>query len=258
MDRAARRSLIARRARALAPRYGWRLPQAATPVRSTVTVRRAAVAAMRSQRPAGEKPAGWRYLDDSFWQRSGERKCKECLRTSLLSEQPVHLRTCSAFVAGASLRAVTTPSAAALPLLGPAVPVRSTARLRPVPKTPKPVRYAVFLAFVRRQPCRFCARAAPSEPHHFGPRGHSQKTGDLRTLPLCISDPATGYEGHHDYYHRTSRLPGMSRAATKAWIHAAILDLHDDFFGAWISAGAPPATPEEQGYIDCLNERTGT
>lgn len=243
-------ALVCERLKAASPAPAPRRP---APRRAALTVRRAAVAAMRSKRSAGEKPAGWRYFNDLYWQRSGEKKCKECLRTSLLSDQPVasHLRSCSIFK---SLPRLLGPRPGPLPSLSPPVVVRTAAALRPVPKPAKPVRYAVFLAFVRRRPCRFCARAAPSEPHHFGPRGHSQKTGDLRAAPLCVSDLATGYEGHHDYYHRTSCLPGMNRAQTKAWLNEAILEVHDAFFGAWVRAGEPPATPEEQALLDCLNE----
>lgn len=223
--------------------------------RSTVTVRRAAVAAM-SRRGPGEKPAGWRYLSETFWQQSGQKKCKECLRESLINDAPAaaHLRTCSAFPL---LPLLVGPRPGPLPSLSPPVVVRTAAALRPVPKPPLPVRYAVYLAFVRRRPCAFCERLGPSEPHHFGPRPKGRKASDLRVLPLCASDPSTGHEGHHDYFHRTGTLPAMTRAATVAWIHASLLDLHDEFFGAWIAAGEPPDT-EEQLYIDALNEAGGT
>jgi len=124
---------------------------------------------------------------------------------------------------------------------------RAPMRSRPLgKKPPKPVRYEVFKAFVRAKPCRLCGLEGPSDPHHFGPRGVSQKTSDLRLVPLCDSNPATGYEGHHDYFHRTGSLPGMDRVGTEAWINAAILELHDEFFGAWISSGESPDALEER------------
>lgn len=66
--------------------------------------------------------------------------------------------------------------------------------LRPVPKPPKPDRDRGYLVYVREHPCCACTAPAPSDPHHYGPRGMGQKTDDYRTVPLC--------RGCHDCFHQ--------------------------------------------------------
>lgn len=200
-----------------------------------------------------KKPAGWRFLDEQYWSKGLQKKCKECLKASALGSSLVesHERKCSAFPAGTRVVVSEEEADERRALYGQRQPhsfdaaleaiARAPMRSRPLgKKPPKPVRYEVFKAFVRAKPCRLCGLEGPSDPHHFGPRGVSQKTSDLRLVPLCDSNPATGYEGHHDYFHRTGSLPGMDRVGTEAWINAAILELHDEFFGAWISSGESP------------------
>ena len=41
-----------------------------------------------------------------------------------------------------------------------------------------------YLAFVRRQPCQWCDRAAPSEPHHWPLKARGY-TDDTATCALC-------------------------------------------------------------------------
>lgn len=54
------------------------------------------------------------------------------------------------------------------------------------------------LSFVREFPCAACSAPAPSQAHHFGPRGMGEKTDDTRTVPLCGAC--------HDGFHTTGRL----------------------------------------------------
>jgi hypothetical protein len=42
----------------------------------------------------------------------------------------------------------------------------------------------VWLAFVRRMTCAFCDAPAPSQPHHFPPKGRGT-TDDSKTVPVC-------------------------------------------------------------------------
>ncbi len=78
---------------------------------------------------------------------------------------------------------------------------------RSFPKT-KMARSAAYLAFVRAEPCCVCSAPAPSDPHHFGPRGVGQKTDDFRTVPLC--------RRCHDDFHACGLVPrDQTRAATE-------------------------------------------
>lgn len=53
------------------------------------------------------------------------------------------------------------------------------------PKPRSPARSAAYMAYVRTHACCACSAAAPSDPHHWGPRGIGQKTDDFRCVPLC-------------------------------------------------------------------------
>jgi len=66
------------------------------------------------------------------------------------------------------------------------------------PKTP-PLRSQSYLRFVRDEPCCSCSTSAPSDPHHFGPRGIGQKTDDFRVVPLC--------RACHDEFHARGTVP---------------------------------------------------
>jgi hypothetical protein len=81
--------------------------------------------------------------------------------------------------------------------------------LRPVPKPPKPLRDAVYLAFVRKHEC-CVSRDGASGPcygsviaHHHGPRGMGEKADDYRTVPLC--------DGHHREFHDTGTIGAWGR-----------------------------------------------
>lgn len=53
----------------------------------------------------------------------------------------------------------------------------------------------------RRLPCAACGRLGPSDPAHVISRGAGG--GDRgNVIPLCKSDPRTGYVGCHDDQHR--------------------------------------------------------
>lgn len=67
-------------------------------------------------------------------------------------------------------------------------------------------RAPAYLAFVREQPCCWCGHRAPSDPHHFGPRGIGRKADDLHTVPLC--------RACHDHFHDHRAFPGATTEAT--------------------------------------------
>lgn len=48
-----------------------------------------------------------------------------------------------------------------------------------------PARAPSYLAWVGEQDCALCRAPAPSEAHHYGPRGVGQKTDDYRCVPVC-------------------------------------------------------------------------
>lgn len=65
----------------------------------------------------------------------------------------------------------------------------------------RPVRFECpgVLTWARRQPCAFCMKAGPSEPHHYPTRGAG---GDeWGVIPLCREhhDQAQRYEGALDH-----------------------------------------------------------
>lgn len=76
----------------------------------------------------------------------------------------------------------------------------------PVPKPRGPARSDAHLARVRAMPCCVCSAPAPSDPHHFGPRGMGQKTSDFRVVPLC--------RAHHDEWHAKHACAPYDRAET--------------------------------------------
>ena len=84
-----------------------------------------------------------------------------------------------------------------------------------------PLRSEDYLAFVRSQPCLLCAAPAPSDPHHYGPRGLGQKTDDYRTVPLCRKC--------HDTLHAEGEsMAGMRRA------HPVLLRAQVDHLVRWL------------------------
>jgi hypothetical protein len=94
------------------------------------------------------------------------------------------------------------------------------ARAPEQPKEPEQ-KNAQFLELVRRKPCCGCGAAAPSDPHHWAPKGLSggmaRKPDDLRTVPLC--------RACHDHFHDHGSLPGRSRPETREVFLAAQVSL---------------------------------
>lgn len=86
-----------------------------------------------------------------------------------------------------------------------------------------PVRHERYLAFVRSKPCCFCFAPAPSDPHHFGPRGMGTKTDDLRVVPLC--------RRCHDQWHSLAQVLPKSHAETVERFYSKQVDLLVEFFG---------------------------
>ena len=74
--------------------------------------------------------------------------------------------------------------------------------LKPQP----PQKSRTWLDFVRRLPCCFCGKAAPSDPHHHGKRGVGQKVRDTLCIPLC--------RDCHTRYTNTGCVGALDRAAT--------------------------------------------
>jgi len=95
----------------------------------------------------------------------------------------------------------------------------TAAELHAVPKPAVPVRSAGYLEHVRAQACCGCSASAPSDPHHYGPRGLGQKTDDLRTVPLC----RRCHDGFHDrgFVPDDARHSPNERAATRERFLAA-------------------------------------
>lgn len=73
-----------------------------------------------------------------------------------------------------------------------------------------------YLAHVRTRACCICAAPAPSEPHHYGPRGLGQKTDDRRTVPICRCC--------HDRWHDHGTIAPYSRAETEREFYRAQVD----------------------------------
>lgn len=71
--------------------------------------------------------------------------------------------------------------------------------LKPLEKPRPPARSPTYLAWVRQQPCCNCDAPGPSDPHHEGKRGVSQKCSDLLAVPLC--------RRCHQTYTDKNRLP---------------------------------------------------
>jgi hypothetical protein len=91
------------------------------------------------------------------------------------------------------------------PLSGPVV-VRA-GQSRPVEKPRKRYRAGGYLDFIRRFPCLSAALPPPSEAHHEGARGVSQKADDYDTVPLS--------QAAHLHITATGCLPGLDPVQTE-------------------------------------------
>src|SRR5579871_5804923 len=61
----------------------------------------------------------------------------------------------------------------------------------------KPARSAVYLAWIRTQPCVVCGRTQWIEAAHTGLRGLGQKSSDYSAIPLCAAHHRTGKDSYH-------------------------------------------------------------
>jgi len=61
----------------------------------------------------------------------------------------------------------------------------------------KPARSAVYLAWIRTQPCVVCGRTRWIEAAHTGLRGLGQKSSDYSAIPLCAMHHRTGKDSYH-------------------------------------------------------------
>lgn len=112
---------------------------------------------------------------------------------------------------------------------------------RPVPGTRKPSRprkgsEPAYLAFVRRQPCAACGAPPPSHPHHRegerapgGPKGGGMKAPDETVVPLCKSNPVTGWLGCHQRWHDHGHFFGLSRENSIALMIRTRLELRQQY-----------------------------
>lgn len=100
----------------------------------------------------------------------------------------------------------------------PSVTATTEARLRAVPKALPRLDAPDYRAYLAEQPCSSCPPlpcgeppAAPSEVHHYGPRGVSERASDAYGAPLC--------RGCHRCFHRHGHLPGRTAAQSRELLH---------------------------------------
>ena len=65
----------------------------------------------------------------------------------------------------------------------------------------KAEQFAAQAELCRRLPCAACGRPGPSDPAHVISRGAGGKDKG-NVIPLCKSDPKTGYVGCHEDQHQ--------------------------------------------------------
>lgn len=65
----------------------------------------------------------------------------------------------------------------------------------------KAEQFAAQAELCRRLPCAACGRPGPSDPAHVISRGAGGKDRG-NVIPLCKSDPGTGYVGCHEDQHQ--------------------------------------------------------
>ncbi len=99
-------------------------------------------------------------------------------------------------------------------------PLRRYTRPRPRKrrKTPVSGSDAAYRAYILTQPCVICRRhgfrqCAPTEGHHYGPRGLGQKVPDRRLLPLCTPHHRTGAAAIHVLGRRFAEYHGIDPEA---------------------------------------------
>jgi hypothetical protein len=56
---------------------------------------------------------------------------------------------------------------------------------RPIYRAEKPVRDPRYRQFIKRLPCVACLKTWGIDPAHTGPHGITQKSCDLKCIPLC-------------------------------------------------------------------------
>jgi Protein of unknown function (DUF968) len=64
-------------------------------------------------------------------------------------------------------------------------------------RTPRPVRYSRYLAWIRTLPCVVCGVTRGIEASHTGPHGLGQKSPDSSAIPLCAKHHRTGADSYH-------------------------------------------------------------
>lgn len=90
----------------------------------------------------------------------------------------------------------------------------------------KAEQFAAQAELCRRLPCAACGRPGPSDPAHVISRGAGG--GDRgNVIPLCKSDPRTGYVGCHEEQHR------------KGWGGLFWADMVPDPHGPFVPPGDP-------------------
>ena len=166
---------------------------------------------MNSLKPAlldgkRKKPAGWRFLDDRYWQRSDETMCQSCGKRSPFdaADAARHDRGCEHYPRESVVRGpdllprvgvVDSPvsdgeAGGSGPENGGVVD-RLVSNLRAVEKPGKAERSEVFKDWCRRGVCCNCGAPAPSDPHHEDTtiallrRGVGTKCRDTLCVSLC-------------------------------------------------------------------------
>lgn len=127
------------------------------------------------------------------------------------------------------------------PLSGPIVVRVAGAAARAIPRPRRPARDGAYLDYVRSWACTSCGAPPPSEAHHVGPRGVSQKTDDYRTVPLC--------HACHRSVTDTGSLPDRDRTTTEAIFQRT----KEDLLVAWCAGATAPAPSADERLAEALD-----
>jgi hypothetical protein len=180
----------------------------------------------------GKKPPGWKSSQGPFWTRTGEQKCKQCLRISPTGStgERAHARRCDEYPGETRIvldEAEAEERRSSLSGRGVEHPIdRALAEVKAVEKQGKPEISDVYRRWCKQDRCCNCGEG-PCDPHHEDTtipklkRGVGQKARDTLCVSLCrrchdsLERPGGGY-----------RLPWASGAGTHDHAESKAI-LHD-------------------------------